>query len=150
MIERLCYNIIRGNRPRKKISKGIYYMQEQFIKVCSWMTRLGLSASELLAFAIIHAYTGFKGEYDGSFSWISKWIGTTSGEAARLVQSLVDRGIVYPCTKNGCGEAFRSSYIDGASKRKRAHTGKPSDSARRDNNIDIYINRSIDNSIEIL
>lgn len=87
-------------------------MKKQFIKISSWMLDLGLTASELIVFAVIHAYTGFKGEFSGDPAWLALWARIDEAELGAVLESLAEQKIVI--RKRGlCGQpAYMSVFPD--------------------------------------
>ena len=117
-------------------------MTKQYVKLYSWMTELGLSAAELIVYALVLAYTGFKGGFDGSAAWLSKWIGTSVRETAEVLESLCLKGLIYSCGRSGNAEIFKSTAIPGGAAPKKA--AKPGNGNNTiDNNID-----TIENNID--
>ncbi len=59
-----------------------------------WMLEKGLSATELLAFAMIHSYTIYKGCFDGDRIWFSVWCRADASEIDRIIDGLLAKGYV--------------------------------------------------------
>jgi hypothetical protein len=66
-----------------------------YIKVYDWMLELGLRPSELLAFAVIYSF-GKDGEwFQGSASYLGKWMGVKKKDnIIRALSSLVNKGLL--------------------------------------------------------
>ena len=120
-------------------------MATQYVKLYAWMTELGLSAAEMIVYALVSAYTGFKGSFDGSRAWLSKWIGSSVGETSEVLESLSAKGLIYPSGKRGGVEYFKSTTLIGGSRPSKAP--KPG-ITYIDNNIDNNIEHSIEDPIE--
>lgn len=69
-------------------------MSEQFVKLHTWMTELGLNPSELIVFAVIHGYTVSCGSYKGGMEMLGKWCGVSRQHAYRYLQPLIEKGLV--------------------------------------------------------
>ena len=69
-------------------------MSEPFVKLHSWMTGLGLSASELICFAVIHGYTEYAGGYQGGMEALGKWCGLARSHVYPVIKSLTDKQLI--------------------------------------------------------
>lgn len=89
---------------------------ENYVVVQSWMTSLGLSASELLAFALIWGFT-----QDGrhtchpTVGYIGGFCGVTRRGAVKIVRRLEESGLV-KVTRTGCGASEYSIILEGVNK----------------------------------
>lgn len=124
-------------------------MSEQFVKLHSWMTELGLNPSELIAFAVIHGYTVSCGSYKGGMEMLGKWCGVSRQHAYRYLQPLIEKGLVKQT--QGSGGRNTAVYIstvkpsqygtDEENQRGRLtvpnRDGKPSQFGTHIDNIDI-------------
>lgn len=66
-----------------------------YVKVEEWMLELGLKPGELLAFAVIYSF-GKTGEwFQGSASYLGKWMGIKKKHnVIHALSSLVDKGLL--------------------------------------------------------
>lgn len=69
---------------------------DNYVKVYEWMQELGLKPGELLAFAVIYSFWNSNGEwYQGSASYLGKWMGVTRKHTIYdALSSLVDKGLL--------------------------------------------------------
>ncbi|MBR3381431.1 MAG: hypothetical protein IKG85_00100 [Clostridia bacterium] len=88
-------------------------MKNQYIKIWSWMTELGLSAPELLALSVIHAYTTFKGGFDGMTSWLAGWVCLTSRETQVVLKGLMAKGLICVARGSGGSEVLKTTFLEG-------------------------------------
>jgi len=66
------------------------------------MKKLGLSSGELIAFAMIYAYTGFRGSYDGDLRFIAEWSRTPQEELSDMLDGMcLKRVIERTCGRYG-------------------------------------------------
>lgn len=84
-------------------------MSEQFIKLHTWMTELGLNPSELIVFAVIHGYTASCGEYHGGVEVLGKWTGLRRQHVYPFLKSLADKGLIKQTRASGGRHA--AAYI---------------------------------------
>ena len=89
-------------------------MKQQFIKIWSWMTELGLNAYELLVLSIIHSYTTFKGGFDGSVSWIARWADLTAEQTQEVIDGLIEKRLVYLLRRNSGINVYKTTFLEGS------------------------------------
>ncbi len=123
-------------------------MKEQYTIIYSWMLDLGLSPSELLAFALIKSYTDFKDSYSGDLSFLAKWAGTSISSIGQILDQLISKGVV----TSFCGPYKRMNYkacvCGRIPQRKAAHNNINNINNNMDNNIDNNMDNSIDNNMD--
>ncbi|MBO4385133.1 MAG: hypothetical protein J5854_06915 [Clostridia bacterium] len=102
------------------------------------MRELDLSAAETVLFAIISAYTSFKGQFDGEMKWLSSWIGTDGAMAEELLAGLAEKGLVETCRNSYGHTVYKASRLGGT-----LDAG-----GHKYNNIDNTIDKTIDTSID--
>ena len=83
-------------------------MKNQYVRIYSWMTELGLAAGELIVFAMIHAYTLFNGCFEGDRAWLAAWSCTSVGGVGALLDGLVGRRLIGRTVGARGGEAYAS------------------------------------------
>lgn len=88
-------------------------MKEQFIKIFSWMKDLGLSSEELVVFAVIYAYTGFRGSFDGDPGWLAQWARVGAADVYGLLEGLSGKGLIIKA-RGPYGNACYKSCVSGA------------------------------------
>lgn len=123
-------------------------MSEQFVKLHTWMTELGLNPSELIVFAVIHGYTASCGEYHGGVEVLGKWTGLRRQHVYPFLKSLVDKGLIRQTRTSGGRHA--AAYISLVNRPNigqfdgrltvRNRDGKPSEIGTHIDNIDIIDN----------
>ena len=68
---------------------------QRYIVIQDWMLELGLSASELAAFALIYGFSqDGESDYHGSVAYVAKWCSVKERQARAILRRLVDLGIV--------------------------------------------------------
>ena len=71
-------------------------MEDHFVPIYDWMRELGLRPGELVAFAVIYSFWKKDGGwFQGSASYLAKWIGAKKNETVyKALASLVRKGLV--------------------------------------------------------
>ena len=70
-------------------------MTEPYIKLNMWMAaELKLSGNELIAFAVVHHYTGCAGGYSQGMERLASWIGCARSKAYDAMASLSAKGLI--------------------------------------------------------
>ena len=76
--------------------------QQRYIVIQEWMKDLGLNPSELLVFALVFGFCqDGESDFHGSTSYVADWCGVRREAAARILQQLVDRGLLVKTTNPG-------------------------------------------------
>lgn len=128
--------------------------KQRYIVIQEWMLELGLSGSELLAYALIYGFCqDGESDFHGSAAYVARWCGVSREWAVRILGKLVDIGLIvrkggeagypvrYSLPVGGCEE---SSHPGGV---KKVHRGCEESSPlsphtpHTQNNIEININR---------
>ena len=90
-------------------------MSEQFIKLHSWMTEIGLSGNELIVFAVIHHYTQWKGGYSGGMEPLMQLTGVGRRSAFYIVDKLIKKNLVaLPAPAKGRNHSTYVSLVNRA------------------------------------
>ena len=92
-------------------------MKEQFIKIFSWMKDLGLSSEELVVFAVIYAYTGFRGSFDGDPGWLAQWARVGAADVYALLEGLCVKGLIVKA-RGAYGSVCYKSCVTGSAPKK--------------------------------
>ena len=88
-------------------------MSEQFVKLHTWMTELGLNPSELIAFAVIHHYTVYQGGYAGGALALAKWCGIAKSKIYRVIDKLIEKEYVVKLkASKGRGTSVYASIVN--------------------------------------
>ena len=70
--------------------------------VHNFMTRLGLTSSEIIIYAIIYSYTSLgKGLFFGTFNHLAEATGVSVRTVSRAIKSLTQKGLIERCTCSG-------------------------------------------------
>lgn len=68
---------------------------QRYIVIQDWMLELGLTASELAAFALIYGFSqDGESDYHGSVAYVAKWCSVKERQARAILRRLVELGIV--------------------------------------------------------
>lgn len=88
-------------------------MSEQFVKLHSWMTELGLNPSELIAFAVIHHYTVYQGGYAGGALALAKWCGIAKSNIYHVIETLIGKQLIVKLkASKGRGTSVYASIVN--------------------------------------
>ncbi len=77
------------------------------------MRELGLTAAEMIVFAIVSSYTGFRGAFSGEIAWLSTWLGTDGEKARSVLDSLVGKGLVVHSVNSYGHPVYKSACLGG-------------------------------------
>lgn len=90
--------------------------ENSFINIGGWMvTDLGLRGDKLTAYAIVYGFgQDNAGWYTGGREYLSDWLGCSLKKAGRILNELVDEGLVVKCDgdKTNGGLSFRYKAVD--------------------------------------
>jgi predicted transcriptional regulator len=77
-------------------------IEKNFVTILGWMSEgLGLSGSELIAYAFIYGYTQDGQPKKISFAYLAKWIGATRQTAITTAKTLEAKGLIAKTQKRG-------------------------------------------------
>jgi len=80
---------------------------EHYVKIYDWMLELGLNGRELNALAVITSFGQDGGWFQGSASYLGRWMGVKKKETVRIaLKSLVDKHLVEKRDRWEKGEKF--------------------------------------------
>ena len=135
---------------RSRLSKVMESEYSKHTAIYSWMVKdLGLRGSELIAYALIYGINQHCGVYYGGAEYLaSTWLGTSTSQGYRVLNSLVGKGLLEKNKENGntfyCALTPDGDNIFAKMRKTFANTRKNFAKTRIDN---IYNN--IDNNIDI-
>ena len=88
-------------------------MSEQFVKLHRWMTELDISGSELIAFAVIHHDTVYRGGYASGALALAKWCGIAKSNIYHVIETLIGKQLIVKLkASKGRGTSVYASIVN--------------------------------------